>query len=121
VFLCGLAHGPKALDEIITQARGAAGRAGTVLGKDRLYISGQTSAVDGDRCAACLTCVRVCPYGVPEIRDGVAYIEAASCQGCGACSAACPRKAITTRHVADVQIVAKVNELCGGPPKSAVV
>jgi heterodisulfide reductase subunit A-like polyferredoxin len=111
VFLCGLAHGPKAIDEIITQARGAAGRAGTILGKDRLFISGQTSTVDGDHCAACLTCVRVCPYEVPEIVDGVAYIDAASCQGCGACASACPRKAITTRHIDDRQIIAKVDDM----------
>jgi heterodisulfide reductase subunit A-like polyferredoxin len=116
IFLCGLAHGPKAIDEIIVQARGAAGRAGTVLGKDRLYVSGQTSTVDGDRCAACLTCVRVCPYGVPGIVDGVAYIDAASCQGCGACAAACPRKAITTRHIDDRQIVAKVDRLTAPNP-----
>jgi heterodisulfide reductase subunit A-like polyferredoxin len=115
VFLCGLAHGPKAIDEIIIQARGAAGRAGTILGKDRMYVSGQTSTVDGDHCAACLTCVRVCPYGVPEVVDGVAVIEAASCQGCGACASACPRKAITTRHIDDDQITAKVENLYARP------
>jgi heterodisulfide reductase subunit A-like polyferredoxin len=111
VFLCGLAHGPKNVDEIILQARGAAGRAGTVLGKEQLYISGQTSEVDGDRCASCLTCVRVCPYNVPRIVDGVAYIDAASCQGCGACAAACPRKAIVTHHIDDAQLVAKVEDI----------
>jgi len=115
VFLAGLAHGPKALDEIIAQARGAAGRAGTILGKDRLYISGMISKVDGDHCASCLTCVRVCPYSVPEIRNGVAYIDPASCQGCGACSAACPRKAITTQHIADGQLIAKVDDMFAQP------
>ena len=107
-FLCGLAHGPKSPDEVILQARGAAGRAGTVLSRDRLFVSGQTSEVDGERCAACLTCVRVCPFGVPEIIDGAARIEAASCQGCGACAAACPRQAITAHHVDDRQIAAQV-------------
>ncbi|MBW2262477.1 MAG: CoB--CoM heterodisulfide reductase iron-sulfur subunit A family protein, partial [Deltaproteobacteria bacterium] len=115
VFLCGLAHGPKALDEIIIQARGAAGRAGTILGKERMYVSGQTSIVDGDHCAACLTCVRVCPYNVPEVVDGVAVIDAASCQGCGACASACPRKAISIRHIDDRQITAKVENLYARP------
>ncbi|MBM4319630.1 MAG: CoB--CoM heterodisulfide reductase iron-sulfur subunit A family protein, partial [Deltaproteobacteria bacterium] len=120
IFLCGLAHGPKSVDEIIAQARGAAGRAGTILSKPRLYVSGQTSVVDGERCAACLTCLRVCPYAVPTIRDKVAYIETASCQGCGACASACPRKAITTRHVSDRQVLAKLTDLFpaqdGRPP-----
>jgi len=116
VFLCGLAHGPKAVDEIIAQARGAAGRAGTILSKERLYVSGQTSVVDGDHCAACLTCVRVCPYSAIDIRDEVAYIETASCHGCGACSAACPRKAITTRNISDRQVMAKLEGLV---PKEA--
>ncbi len=52
--------------------------------------------------------------------DGVAYIEPASCQGCGVCAAACPRKAITTRHYRDDQITAKVDVLYADPQFEAV-
>ena len=45
--------------------------------------------------------------------EGVAFIEPASCQGCGVCAAACPRKAITTRHYRDDQILSKVDTLFG--------
>jgi heterodisulfide reductase subunit A-like polyferredoxin len=69
---------------------------------------GMVSVVDQDRCVACLTCVRSCPFNVPKIdADGFAMIEAAACQGCGICAGACPRKAITTQHYADIQITAK--------------
>jgi len=108
VFLCGLAHAPKLIPETISQAQGAAARAATILSQRQLAISGVVSVVDKERCVACLTCVRLCPYHVPCINEeGVAEIEAAACQGCGICAAACPRKAIEVQHYRDEQILAK--------------
>ena len=64
--------------------------------------------MDADKCAACLTCVRVCPYNVPVInRNGVAEIETAMCHGCGICASECPGKAITLQHFTDEQVMAK--------------
>jgi len=112
LFLCGLAHGPKAAEESIAQATGAAGRAATLLSQKKLEVSGEVSVVDPERCIGCLTCVRSCPYHVPEVgEDKVAHIEAVSCQGCGICAAACPRQAITTWHSTPDQLVAKVEAL----------
>jgi heterodisulfide reductase subunit A-like polyferredoxin len=111
-FLAGLAHGPKLLDECISQAQGAAARAATVLAKDTLLLSAEVSTVDQTRCVGCLTCVRSCPYNVPKIgQNHTAEIEPAACQGCGICAAACPRKAIVTSHSTDDQILAKVEAL----------
>jgi heterodisulfide reductase subunit A-like polyferredoxin len=108
LFLCGIAHAPKLIPETIAQAQGAAARAATILSKKQLSISGVVSVVDQERCVACLTCVRVCPYFVPRINEqGVAEIEAAACHGCGICASACPRKAIEVQHYRDKQIVAK--------------
>jgi len=108
VFLCGLSHAPKLIPETISQAQGAASRAATILSQKQLSISGIVSVVDQERCVACLTCVRVCPFHVPVINEeGVAEIEAAACQGCGICAAACPRKAIQIQHYRDEQVVAK--------------
>jgi heterodisulfide reductase subunit A len=116
VFLAGLAHGPKSMAESISQAKGAAARAAPVLSKPFLDRSGIVSVVDQSRCAACLTCVRLCPYQVPRIsEDGVAYIEPASCQGCGLCASACPRKAITTQHYRDDQLTSQTDALFGDP------
>ncbi|MDY6842820.1 MAG: NAD(P)-binding protein [Thermodesulfobacteriota bacterium] len=112
VYLCGLAHSPKLIEESISQARGAAARACTVLSHQKMFVSGIVAMVDGDYCAACLTCVRACPYGVPFINaEGVAEIEVASCHGCGACVSACPRKAIHLQHYKDDQILSKLEVL----------
>jgi heterodisulfide reductase subunit A len=116
IFLAGLAHAPKLMAESIRQAKGAAARAATVLSKPYLNRSGIVSVVDPSQCAACLTCVRLCPYEVPRINeDGVAYIEPASCQGCGLCASACPRKAITTQHYRDEQLISQTDVLFGDP------
>jgi heterodisulfide reductase subunit A-like polyferredoxin len=108
MFLCGLAHSPKFAQESIAQAKGAASRAATILSKNRLSIPGTVARVDPDVCAACLTCVRSCPFEIPVIKDGAAYIESAMCQGCGTCAAACPGKAIELGHYRDRQVIALV-------------
>jgi heterodisulfide reductase subunit A-like polyferredoxin len=112
MYICGLAHSPKTMSESITQARGAVSRALTVLSQPYLMVGGVVSEVNPDKCVACLTCVRSCPYDVPHIDEkGVAYIEPAACQGCGICASVCPRKAITLQHYSDKQVIAKVDAL----------
>jgi len=112
IYLCGLAHSPKLIDESIAQALATVSRASTVLSKDMIAMSGIVSVVDEERCAACLTCVRVCPYDVPVINlQGKAEIEIAKCQGCGICASECPSKAIQLQHFTDKQIIAKSKAL----------
>jgi heterodisulfide reductase subunit A-like polyferredoxin len=112
LFLCGTCHGPKFIDESITQAQAAAARAVGTLSKEVMEISGVVSVVDAAKCAACLTCVRTCPYGVPVVNgDGAAEIEAAMCHGCGVCAAECPAKAIQLMHYKDSQLIAKTTAL----------
>jgi heterodisulfide reductase subunit A len=111
-YLCGLAHAPKFINETIAQARGAVARASKIISKKELFVGGIVSVVDPDRCAACLTCVRACPFKVPVIgKDKVAEIDPASCQGCGICASVCPRKAISLCHYKDEQVVPKVMAL----------
>jgi heterodisulfide reductase subunit A-like polyferredoxin len=112
IYLCGMAHSPKMIDESLAQASAAVSRACTVLAKDQIQVGGVVSVVDPEKCAACLTCVRVCPYNVPVInKEGVAEIEVAMCQGCGICASECPGKAITVQHFTDEQIMAKCDVL----------
>lgn len=108
MFLCGDGHSPKFPEETIAQAAGAAGRALSVLSKEAMYV-GPSSEVNPDLCAACMTCVRTCPYHVPFINeDGVSQIDPARCRGCGMCAAECPARAITVYDNLDEQIEEKM-------------
>jgi len=112
LFVAGLAHYPKPMEESIAQARAAVARAMTILSKDSLMVGGIVATVEKEKCAVCLTCVRTCPYGIPFIHeDGYAQIEAFECHGCGACVAECPGKAITLNHFTDRQLIAKTHAL----------
>jgi heterodisulfide reductase subunit A len=112
LFMAGLAHYPKPIDETITQAKAAVARAMTILSKESIYVGGVVASVNADKCAACLTCVRTCPYGAPSIgEEGYAIIDPAACRGCGACVAECPGKAIALKHFTDEQILAKTDAL----------
>ncbi len=114
VFICGLAHYPKFIEECITNAQAAAGRALAVLSSPKLYIGGVVSQVDQEKCVGCLTCVRTCPFTIPKVRyedmgvgkiKGAAYIDPAICTGCGTCTAECPAKAIQLVAYRDEQIM----------------
>ena len=103
IFVVGAAHGPQLVSECLSQAQGVAARAGRILGRRFLQMGGIVAKVDGDKCAACLTCVRLCPFNVPIInRDlkamGSAFISSSACRGCGMCAAECPNKAIELSH-----------------------
>jgi heterodisulfide reductase subunit A-like polyferredoxin len=112
IFLCGAAHAPKLISESITQALAAASRAGSFLAGKTLSVGGAVAHVDEEKCAACLVCVRVCPYNVPKINDKrVSEINEALCQGCGTCVSDCPAKAIQLSHYEDGQVRANISAL----------
>jgi heterodisulfide reductase subunit A-like polyferredoxin len=116
IFMAGLAHYPKPLDESIAQARATASRVMTVLSREAIMVGGVVASVEPDKCAVCCTCVRTCPYNVPHIgEDGYAVIEPAECHGCGVCVAECPGKAITLQHFTDEQLIAKTDALFKKP------
>jgi len=120
IFMAGLAHYPKLLQESIVQAKAAAARAATILSRDTLTTGGPVAEVNQVMCVACLTCIRSCPFGAPRIASdaesiggilGAVYIESALCQGCGLCTASCPAGAIELKHYTENQIGAKLDAL----------
>jgi heterodisulfide reductase subunit A len=112
IYLAGSGHGPKLISESISQASAAVARACTILSKEKMLVGGVVAVVDGERCAACLTCVRVCPYEVPVINaKGEAEIDLAKCKGCGSCVAECPARAIELMHFRNSQLEAKCQAL----------
>jgi heterodisulfide reductase subunit A len=115
VFLCGMAHSPKYLDESIAQACAAAARATTVLSKKTLEMEGTIASVDEDLCSGCRVCENLCAYRAIEIQikneKPVAHVLEALCKGCGTCGAACPTKAITLGHFTTEEILAQVDAM----------
>jgi heterodisulfide reductase subunit A-like polyferredoxin len=122
VFLAGTAHYPKFMEETIAQALATAGRAMTILTKDRLEVGGTIAIVDQSKCVGCLTCVRTCPFHIPQIDHqasgvgqiiGAAYIEPSLCTGCGTCTSECPADAIQLRRYRDDQIMIAEEPILG--------
>ncbi|HLE14379.1 MAG TPA: 4Fe-4S binding protein [Anaerolineales bacterium] len=116
IFLAGMAHYPKFIEESISHALAAAGRALTLLSQETLYLGGVVAQVDPEKCVGCLTCTRTCPFEIPQViqvegRSGVggmggaAYIDPALCQGCGTCTGECPANAIQLFNYTDEQMM----------------
>lgn len=114
VFMCGLAHAPKLIDESIAQGKAAASRAMTVLSSDNLVAGGAVSTVDRQRCSGCRICVGLCPYSAITFNEEIraAEINQVLCKGCGVCTAACPTGACTTGNFSDEIILAEIEALC---------
>jgi heterodisulfide reductase subunit A len=111
-FVAGTAHSPKTIRESIAQAQATASRAQTLLARDVINLGAAVAKVDKTKCAACLVCVRACPFDIPFINaDGYSEIDPATCHGCGICAAECPAKAIQLMQFEDDQIMAKVEGL----------
>ncbi len=106
IFLCGLAHSPRLIDESISQALAAAARVNTVLSKEFIEADGVVSVVDHEKCIACGRCEEICEYGAPrlvEVSPGVfkSRINEALCKGCGSCAVACCSRAISAEALQD--------------------
>jgi heterodisulfide reductase subunit A-like polyferredoxin len=112
VFLCGLAHYPKPLEECIAQAQAAVSRAITLLAQKQIQTSGQVARVTPAKCSACGVCVTICPFTAPAFNDrGVAEVNQALCKGCGLCVASCRSGAIDLKGFEDKQIFAMIEEV----------
>ena len=116
IFLAGMAHYPKFIEESIAHASAAAARALTLLSQGTLYLGGVIAVVDPNKCVGCLTCTRTCPFSIPQViveegRSGVgglggaAFIDPGQCQGCGTCTGECPANAIQLVNYTDSQML----------------
>jgi heterodisulfide reductase subunit A len=112
VFVAGLAHYPKPMDEAIAQAQAAAARASVVLAQDAIRAGGVVAQIDADKCSGCQACVGVCPFGAIDYkeREDVCEVNQALCKGCGTCAATCPSECITLFGFSHKQIYTQVDE-----------
>jgi heterodisulfide reductase subunit A-like polyferredoxin len=111
IYIAGGAQYPKDVSDSVSQGSAAAARAMTIISRESLEVGGVVAHVTPELCAACLTCIRMCPYGAQFINeDNVAEVNIAKCRGCGICPTECPAKAIVLRHFEDDQIIPMVDE-----------
>ncbi|MBN1678422.1 MAG: CoB--CoM heterodisulfide reductase iron-sulfur subunit A family protein [Candidatus Thermoplasmatota archaeon] len=115
VFVCGSALFPKSREAAEAEGEAAGAMASAFVKRGTIEFGGVVAEVEQEKCSACLTCVRTCPYEAPFIgAAGKAEIRIQACQGCGMCVGICPSKAIELRNYTDDQIMIETRTLLGG-------
>ena len=111
LYVAGLAHSPRFLDETIAQAQGAAMRAAAFLAPGSLSDRPSAVWVNERLCSFCGLCVEACPFEarVMNYDSRVADVDYALCQGCGVCAAVCPNKATLQKAFEHKQLLATID------------
>ena len=117
VFVAGLAHCPKTIEDSIAQANATVSRACTILSKNEIEAEGKTAMIIPERCTGCGMCIENCAYNAIELIDDrrfgqIAQINQALCKGCGACSGNCRCSAVDVLGFTGQQIFAMITGRC---------
>jgi heterodisulfide reductase subunit A len=112
IYLAGLAHYPKPIEESIAQAQAAAAKAGALLSRDSIVTPGVIAQVNEEVCRGCSLCAELCPYGAIKVVDTEngrkAQVINVACKGCGVCAATCYVHAIGINAFTDEQLGSQV-------------
>ena len=118
MFVAGLAHYPKPVEESVAQALAASARAATLLSRSEVSLDAIKAEPNLDYCDGCALCLDVCPYHaitlVEEKRgeDGAVskYISVnkAQCKGCGLCQGTCPKRGVAVQGFTMDQITSQI-------------
>lgn len=117
VFMAGLAHHPKPIEESIGQALATASRAATLLSKKEMRVDGIQAIVNTEQCDGCALCIDVCPYNAITLIEttdsqGVEHksvvINEVVCTGCGLCQGTCPIRGVAVTGFSFEQISAEL-------------
>lgn len=95
IHIAGCCHGPKEIQETVTEANSAAAGMLAKIKKGFIEKEPFVASVDESLCIGCGVCVDVCPYSAREMRGNVAVVVEGSCEGCASCGVACPSGATT--------------------------
>ncbi len=113
VFVCGLAHSPKPIDESIAHGLGAAARSVTLLSQKEMSGNAIVASIHPESCAGCQGCLKVCPYeAIRYLEDKkICEINEVICKGCGACAATCPSASAQLKRFTSKQIYAQIEKV----------
>lgn len=110
MYVAGLAHSPRFLEEAMAQGQGAAMRAAAYLAGEA-EEAGASVWVNERLCSYCGLCEVACPYGA-RVLDGearVARVDYELCKGCGVCAVVCPNKATMQKTFEHGQLLAALD------------
>ncbi len=112
VFVCGLAHSPKPIDESIAQGLGAAARSVTLLSQKEMSGNAIVASINPESCSGCQGCLKVCPYeAIRYLEDKkICEVNEVICKGCGACAATCPSASAQLKRFTSKQIYAQIEK-----------
>jgi heterodisulfide reductase subunit A2 len=118
MFVAGLAHYPKPVEESVAQALAASARAATLLSKTQVSLDAIKATVDENSCDGCALCVDVCPYNAITLVERAATtdkaagklieVNKAQCKGCGLCQGTCPKRGVLVSGFSMKQISAQI-------------
>ena len=111
LYVAGLAHSPRFLEETLAQGQGAAMRAAAFLAPGAVADRPTSVWVNERLCSFCGLCEEACPYGARVMNQDtrVADVDYALCQGCGVCAVVCPNKATLQKTLEHKQLMAAVD------------
>jgi heterodisulfide reductase subunit A len=119
MFVAGLAHYPKPVEESVAQALAASARAATLLSRPYINLDGIKAEPDPDHCDGCALCIDVCPFGAITLIDlqpreeggpvtKYITVNTVQCKGCGICQATCPKRGIVIQGFTMDQISSQI-------------
>ncbi len=117
IFVTGLAHYPKPVEESISQSLAAAAKAAALLSKESIELDAVTALVDPKYCDGCALCIEACPYSAITLlettdSDGgehkIIEIDPALCKGCGICQGICPKRGVYITGFTYEQLLAQI-------------
>ena len=115
VFMAGLAHYPKPLEEAVAQAQAAVARAVTVLSRGEMRLPGTVASINQGKCVGCGVCWNLCPYqAIAKAENGLAEVNQALCKGCGTCVASCRSGAPDLAGFSNGDVMAQLTTMLQG-------
>jgi heterodisulfide reductase subunit A len=117
IYLAGLSHYPKPIQESVAEAMAAASRSATVLSSDVLELESNISTVVDANCDGCAFCVDACPFKAITLLEYMSQgnvkktveVNEIICKGCGSCMATCPKQGIYVAGFSLEQLEAQVD------------